>query len=246
MLATLVGLRMAYEVGVPIDPQMVAELSPGIAVMMSRRKDVLRRADALDLALEPREGARTALDLDAPETEELLRSIATLARRDEDVTMHDVAEAAGLGLVDAVELFGTARRAMALTARLDIGSLQADGWHFLATDPSRAVVDALVSLVRCSRRWGMVTLALLGERSAPASHDREHEDIFRAVPLSDVLVEPLMRLGAFDDRAQCADQCELGVDIALRVALSRPRMAPAQVAELVLRALGWDILGEPD
>ncbi len=111
--------------------------------------------------------------------------------------------------------------------------------RFIDTDPARAVADALVAIVRAARAWGPVATALLGERAQPHFGDQAVPggDIREVVPLGDLVLEPLMATWGCAECRPCQDDAELAVDLALQVGASRPRMAPGDVADVVLRAV---------
>jgi len=238
--AMLLGLRMAERVGVTVDREFVGELAPALAMAMSRPKDAVGAREARDADLEPPGVAARGFDLSSSGARRVLEAVRGVVPPDGgELRMETVAAAAGMSVADAVATFGTARRAMALTAVLDVADVRLQAERFVDAEPSRAVADAVVSIVRAARGWGPITSALLAERAAEPAHRHAAPggDVVDAVPLGQVVLRSLEALRGREDCRSCAEDAELAVDLALQVALSRPRIAPAAVAELVVRAL---------
>ena len=235
----LMGMSMANASGVDVPTEVVAEMMPALIAGMSRPVGRLGDNEALDAELEPPGVVAAALDLDDPATAEMLVRIGDRARADGiGVQMLAIAAAAGVSLRAAVAMFGTPRRAAALSVRGDLEEIREGGWRYLDSDPQRALCDVLVSLARTARRWGSVAFALLDER---AGVDRSvnpptRAEILEQVPLAGIVVEPIRRLGAVPE-AKLVDTADLVIDVVLQVAASRVRMAPHDVASLGLRLL---------
>ncbi len=237
--AMLMGMSMANASGVFVPTEVVAEMMPALIAGMSRPVGRLGDHEALDAELEPPGIVAAALDLDDPATGEMLVRIGERARADgTGVQMPAIAAAAGLSVRAAVAMFGTPRRAAALSVRGDLDEIREAGWRYLDSDPQRALCDVLVSLARTARRWGPAAVALLDERADVdrAVNPPARAEILEQVPLADIVVEPIRRLGTVPE-PKLVETADLVVDVVLQVAASRVRMAPHDVAQLGLRIL---------
>jgi len=150
------------------------------------------------------------------------------------VPMSAVADVLGLSVEKATALFGDADGAAALCSRAWLRGLEEAAGRKPTAPPSRRLADVLVELARSARANPVVSQAVLVQRSeATRTPPEEPErDIRLLVPLDVPVAEQLALVAPHDGDAG------LLVDAVLLLASTRPTMAPAAMAEQVLRLAG--------
>jgi len=145
----------------------------------------------------------------------------------------------GLPIDQAKRMFGSVRRAAALSTRAWTAGLMGAAVQRLEAAPDRALADTVVDLARRARDLPHLAQALLAERSAAAIDDNgsSSDDVRELVAITEPLCLVLATVSPDSSEAQRRSDATNIVDIALMFGSTRRRMAPSDIAQLALAAL---------
>ncbi len=177
---------------------------------------------------------------DVEEQRELAPAAAELfVERFDDVTMTEVARTMGRPVRDVANRFGTVRRVAAVSFFRHVEAVEEAATRRAHVDPLLGVVDLMCELARRAQADRQCARALLAERLGAelvAPKVSAIDDVRFQVPIGPILyaaAEPVTDLspdGLYELTA-------LMIDTLLGFAMTRPDVAPAHIADVVMRLL---------
>ena len=159
--------------------------------------------------------------------------------RFDDVTMTEVARTMGRPVRDVANRFGTVRRVAAVSFFRHVEAVEEAAIRRAHVDPLLGVVDLMCELARRAQADRQCARALLAERLGAelvAPKVSAIDDVRFQVPIGPILyaaAEPVTDLspdGLYEVTA-------LMIDTLLGFAMTRPEVAPAHIADVVMRLL---------
>lgn len=153
----------------------------------------------------------------------------------DQLTITDVARSLGRPVQHIAEQYGTVHRMAALSFLRHCPQIATAAARRGDMGAQVSLTDAVYELARCAQQDRHCAIALLHERHhAALDRSPHHIDPRRAVPLDEVIEQPLRQL----DRAaadRTAEIAPLVVDTVLSQSASRPKAPVSSVTELALR-----------
>jgi len=191
--------------------------------------------EELEAAMREREQSDPALAERLQWQREVAVAAAPLfTRRPAEVSMTEIAAAAGVPVRDVDTGFTSTFEVAAVSTHRHVAELQAAFDRRADVDVEIGLVDYLCELVRLSRSepntWGALAL----ERPRAAFRG-EVDGIHQAVPLDAVPAASLEAMGTGLGESEREDLSRLVVDTVINYSLTRRAVPPAEVVALVLR-----------
>ncbi len=156
------------------------------------------------------------------------------------VPLTSIAEVLDIDVMEAQALFGSARRAAALSVSAWIPGLMDAADRHLEEAPDRALADTVVDLARRARDQPYLAQALLAERAAAQLIEvagGANGDILDQVQISRPIIKVLCATSPDVAAERRHADAAAVVDVALMLGSTRRRTSPADVAHMALGML---------
>jgi len=231
-VALELGLIAASAVGTPIDTGLLGRASVVLTSGLTTPIAHSVTLGDLDAAIEPAGDPASRAELEVILDRGNLEAIRSLAGQyGSDIRMSGIADSCGVSAAVAAQMFGSTRRACALTVRLELPEAIAATERFRHIDSARSLFEGLMILTRAARENPVCAAAFLAEMLL----EQDVAELRRLVPVEDALRPSFLAAFPSGERPG-PDALGIVLDICLHLGASRPSTPVHDVVQCALRS----------